>query len=112
MLCPRGCMMPELMDYEPEPETSPPLRDQRRPGRLEFADPTLIPLLRGDAPLVPETLPEVVEPGDAAVQPGDVAVEPDRKTTLSAARGIFLGVALGGLIWGSIGAAFWYYFQG
>jgi hypothetical protein len=105
MLRLRGCMMAELIDFESEPGTSTTLRDQRRPGRREFADPSLIPILRGQAPLVPESLPETVEAGD-------LAVEPDRKITLSAARGICLGVALGSLIWGSIGAGFWYYFQG
>jgi hypothetical protein len=97
--------MAELIDFGSEPETSTTLRDKRRPGRPEFADPTLIPLMRGEAPLVGDTLPEPAEAGDLAVEPG-------RRTTLSAARGICLGVALGSLIWGGIGAAFWYCFQG
>ena len=96
--------MAELIDFEPEPRTSTTLRDQRRPGRRE-ANPTLIPLLRGQAP-------PIAEPAVETLAPGDVCVEPDRRATLSAARGICLGVALGTLIWGSIGAGFWYYFSG
>jgi hypothetical protein len=97
--------MPELIDFESEPNTSTTLRDQRRPGRPEFVDPNLIPLMRGEAPLVADTLPETVEAGDL------VAV-PDRKAALNAARGIGLGVGLGTLIWCGIGVAFWYYFHG
>jgi hypothetical protein len=99
--------MPELIDFESEPKTSTTLREQRRPGRPEFVDPNLIPLMRGDAPLVGDTntLSETVEAGD-------FAAEPDRKTTLNAARGICLGVGLGSLIWCGIGFAFWYYFHG
>jgi hypothetical protein len=96
--------MAELIDFGSEPGTSTTLRDQRRPGRLKHVDPNLIPLLRGQAQPVPDELVEIVEPDD-------VAVDPDRATTLSAARGICLGVALGSLIWASIGAAFWYYFH-
>jgi hypothetical protein len=107
--------MAELIDFEPEPETSTTLRDQRRPGRPEFVDPTLIPLLRGQAQPTSNGLSEVVEPGEISsgeVSPGEISVEPDRRATLSAARGICLGVALGSLIWGSIGVGFWYYFSG
>jgi hypothetical protein len=97
--------MAELIDFEPEPGTPTTLRDLRRPGRRELADPNLIPLLRGQTPPIVEPLVEVVEPAE-------VCVEPDRRATLSAARGICLGVALGTLIWGGIGAGFWYYFSG
>jgi hypothetical protein len=105
-------MMAELIDFEPEPETSTTLRDQRRPGRPEFIDPTLIPLLRGQAQPMPDTLVETAEISPGEVPLDEVSIEPDRRATLSAARGICLGVALGSLIWGSIGAAFWYYFSG
>jgi hypothetical protein len=107
--------MAELIDFEPEPEASTTLRDQRRPGRPEFVDPNLIPLLRSQPQPIPSPLIEVVEPGEVApeqVSPGEVSVEPDRRATLSAARGICLGVALGSLIWASIGVGFWYYFRG
>ena len=96
--------MAELIDFESEPGTSTTLRDQRRPGRPEFANPNLVPLLRGQAAPIPDALAQIAEPGE-------LSVEPDRRTTLSAARGICLGVALGSLIWGSIGAGFWYYFN-
>jgi hypothetical protein len=104
--------MAELIDFEPEPETSTTLRDQRRPGRPEFVDPTLVPLLRGQASPIPDTLVEPAELSLGEVPLDEASTEPDRRTTLSAARGICLGVALGSLIWGSIGAAFWYYFSG
>jgi hypothetical protein len=61
--------------------------------------------MRGEAPVVPDSPPEMTEAGDHVI-------EPDRRTTLSAARGICLGVALGSLSWCAIGAAFWYYFRG
>ncbi|HEX3991260.1 MAG TPA: hypothetical protein VHX39_08820 [Acetobacteraceae bacterium] len=99
--------MAELIDFESEPETSTTLRDQRRPGRPEVADPNLIPLMRGEAPLVDDA-----NALSGPVEAGDLAAEPDRKTTLNAARGICLGVGLGSLIWCGIGAAFWYYFHG
>jgi hypothetical protein len=97
--------MAELIEFESAPESSTTLRDKRRPGRREHADPSLIPLLRGQAAPVPDTLPEITETEE-------ISVEPDRRATLSAARGVFLGVALGTLIWGCIGAGFWYYFSG
>jgi hypothetical protein len=103
--------MAELIDFEPEPESSTTLRDQRRPGRREFADPNLIPLLRGQAASIPHTSPTPATLGEA-VESGDLSLDADRKTTLSAARGICLGAALGALIWGSIGAGFWIYFKG
>jgi hypothetical protein len=117
--------MAELIDFEPEPETSTTLRDQRRPGRPEFVDPTLIPLLRGQVQPISNSPSEIVEPGELSagalssgeissgeLSSGEISVEPDRRATLSAARGICLGVALGSLIWGSIGVGFWYYFSG
>ena len=97
--------MAELIDFEPEPETATTLRDKRRPGRRQFADPSLIPLLRGQAQPIPDTLVDVVETADDSV-------DPDRKATLAAVRGICLGVGLGSLIWGGIGVGFWYYFSG
>jgi hypothetical protein len=102
-------MMAELIEYESEPEVSTTLRDKRRPGRREDVSPHLIPLLRGNGAPVPDALPEIAE---TDAQPADVFVEPDRRTTLAAARGVFLGVGLGSLIWGCIGAGFWYYFSG
>lgn len=92
--------MAELIDSASEPGTPTTVRDQRRPGRLEHVDPSLIPLLRGKPPQV----------ADVLVEQGDVATESDRKVTLSAARGIVLGAALGGIIWAGIGVGFWYYF--
>ncbi len=97
--------MAELIDFESEAGTATTLRDKRRPGRPEYADPNLIPLLRGQAPEIPDSPEEIAEIGD-------LAPEPDRKTTLAAARGICLGVALGSLMWGGIGAGFWLYFRG
>jgi hypothetical protein len=105
MLRLRGYFMADLIDFEPEPGTSTTLRDKRRPGRLQHADPSLIPLLRGQAPPIPDTLVDVVETGEDSV-------DPDRKATISAVRGICLGVGLGSLIWGGIGVAFWYYISG
>jgi hypothetical protein len=105
MLRLRECIMAELIDFESEPETSTTLRDKRRPGRRQFAHPNLVSLLRGQSAPAPDAQPEIAEPGE-------VAAEPDRRTTLAAARGIILGVALGSLIWGCIGAGFWYYFSG
>jgi hypothetical protein len=97
--------MAELTDIESEQGTSTTLRDQRRPGRPKLVSPHLIPLLRGEAAPVPDTLPD-----DAELT--DVTLDPDRGATLSAARGICLGVVLGSMIWGCIGAGFWYYFSG
>lgn len=102
--------MAELIDFEPEPETSTTFRDQRRPGRPEFVDPALIPLLRRQPQPTPNPMSEVVDPGEVSTE--EVFVEPDRRATLSAARGICLGVALGSVIWAGIGVGFWYYFGG
>jgi hypothetical protein len=97
--------MAELIEFEPEPGTSTTLRDQRRPGRPAFADPSLIPLLRGQAAPVADA------PAEGA-ETEELCPEPSQRVTLSTARGIFLGVALGSLIWAGIGAGFWYYFSG
>ena len=94
--------MAELTDFEPEPGNATTLRDQRRPGRREDVDPALIPLLRGQVPEVPVD----------TVAPGDVTPQSDRRISLSAARGIFLGALLGSLIWVGIAAGFWFYFHG
>ena len=53
MLRLRECIMAELIDFESEPGASTTLRDQRRPGRPAFANPNLIPLMRGQAETIP-----------------------------------------------------------
>lgn len=101
--------MAELIDFESEPGASTTLRDQRRPGRPAFANPNLIPLMRGQA----ETIPGSAADSAAEVaDTGEACVETDRRAALSTMRGVCLGVALGSLMWASIGAAFWYYFSG
>jgi hypothetical protein len=97
--------MDKLIDSDAAPGARATLSDQRRPGRREVSNPHLIPLLREPAVAVPEPEAEIIG--------ADVnQVEPGRRVTMSAARGIFLGVALGTLTWTCVGIAVWLCFRG
>jgi hypothetical protein len=61
--------------------------ERGRPGRLHYADPTLLPLLRG-------------EPA------ADLAFEGDADDGLACATGIGVSVVLSCLIWGMMGVVF------
>jgi hypothetical protein len=111
ILSPRGCDMDELIKFELKPGAPTVTRDSRRPGRREFVDPALIPLLREQGPPIADS---PAEPADLA-EPVDLSefhIEPSRRATLAPARGILLGVALGTLTWACVGVGLWFYFQG
>ena len=81
--------MTETTNLDPAAETAPDgslLTDRRRPGRVENVNPSLVPLLRGQA--------TSGEP-DSKTQFGD----PDQ---LGATRGIALGVVLSLPLWTGI----------
>jgi hypothetical protein len=59
--------------------------ERRRPGRPAHISPELIPLLRGEAPLVPNDPIRFDEPDE-----------------LGAARGIALGVGISAVLWAAI----------
>lgn len=71
-----------------------PVAERRRPGRVEYAAPALIALLRAPTAEVDQENREVEE---GARPPDDLAP----------ARGILLSVALGTGVWGFIGAVVW-----
>ena len=81
------------------------IRERRRPGRAESANPALIPVLRGE--FAPDEL-LATERCDEA--PGGTAADDassDTRDELAAARGIMLGAVLSLGAWAIIGAITW-----
>jgi hypothetical protein len=97
--------MDELIEFEFKSGAPAVTRDLRRPGRREFVDPALIPLLRDQGPPVADFVPE-------PVNLSEIYIEPGRRTTLATSRGILLGMALGTLTWAGVGFGLWLYFRG
>jgi hypothetical protein len=84
---------------ERQPETAadmpPDGAERRRPGRPENVSPALIPLLRREHLLQPQTAPGAAASGDS-------------RDDLAPARGVAVSVAIGALLWlAMVGAAWW-----
>lgn len=83
------------------------IRERRRPGRTEVANPALIPMLRGefvpDDVLDTERLDEAPQVTTTDHASTDAAMRDD----LSAARGMMLGAVLSLGAWAIIGAIIW-----
>jgi hypothetical protein len=105
ILSPRGYDMDELIEFEFKPGAPAVTRDLRRPGRREFVDPALIPLLRDQGPPIADVAPGPVDLSEFYIEPG-------RRATLATSRGILLGMGLGTLTWACVGFGIWFYFQG
>ena len=77
----------------PTQSPSPVAADRRRPGRVNYTNPTLVDLLRA--------------PPDATAEPAETVEEPE--DGLAPARGIVLGVMIGAVMWGMLAASLWFW---
>ena len=90
--------MTDPREGEGKPADTASFVDRRRPGRIEFQDFPLLPLLRQQSQAkAPETCPDNT----------DRISEHDGSDELAAARGIGLGMVIGAALWAGIAAAFW-----
>ena len=71
--------------------------DRRRPGRVDYHNSHMIPLLRGEPPN-----------SDTATAEADAAPKVWWTDDLATARGIVIGVAIGTAVWVGIGVI-WYF---
>jgi hypothetical protein len=73
---------------------APALVERRRAGRVDYANPALIELLRGPA-------------GDATEHDFVVCPNEDAESDLAPAKGVLIGVVLGLSMWSAGGLFFW-----
>jgi len=90
--------MADPREGEGKPADTASSADRRRPGRIDFQDSPLLPLLREQPQAkAPETCSDNT----------DRISEHDGSDELAAARGIGLGTVIGAVLWAGIAAAFW-----
>jgi len=97
---------PGLPDAEGETTPTQTLTERRRPGRIEYANPHVVALLRDPTALDPAASAEVSGPFE------DLGTEGDDGDNLAPAKGILTGLVLALPLWALIGAGAWFFLRG